>query len=123
MVATAITVTSLAYGAATSIGSGTDADGSNGNSITLPAGADAFRVLLHVVVGGTSGDGGTLTILAGDNPPAFRKGLGSLALTLGDTDNKLILIEPARHIQDDGTIQLTCSSLVAKLRVYLMPKE
>lgn len=70
----------------------------------------------------------TVTIAAGDNPPAVRQGKGALAVSIAQNACKLIgPLEPARFLQDDGTISVTFTgtggAAAASVRTYLLPKS
>src|SRR5690349_1890718 len=51
----------------------------------------------------------TVTVLPGDNPPAFLAGAGTLTQTVGTSGvhRAYLLLESARFTQDDGTILVT----------------
>lgn len=82
--------------------------------------------------GGMSGDviftfyassAATVTVQAGDNPPALRQGLGaSAALTLPAGDVLLLCVEGARYMQDNGTIRLTIGSNDTVVGAYKIPR-
>ncbi|MGI6376436.1 MAG: hypothetical protein GX601_06745 [Anaerolineales bacterium] len=69
----------------------------------------------------------TVTVLAGDNPPAVRRGLGDLTIEI-DKGAAVVIgpLETARFIRDDGTLQLAFigsgGAASAQVRVYLLPK-
>ena len=70
----------------------------------------------------------TVTVLAGDNPPAVRSGVGNLSVAIAKNSGKMIgPLEAARFMQDDGTIQLTFTgtggAAAAQVRTYLIPKN
>ena len=69
----------------------------------------------------------TFTILAGDNPPAQRAGLGNLATVCAQNVVKLVgPLETARFIQSDGKISVTVTpasgTIGATIRCYSLPK-
>ena len=70
----------------------------------------------------------TVTIAAGDNPPSVRQGKGALTVAIAQNACKLIgPLEPARFLQDDGTINVTFTgtggAADASVRTYLLPKS
>jgi len=75
-----------------------DVTGYHANQILLKFLADA------------SGD--TVTILAGDYPPAARQGLGNISIVLAASDVRYVPVESARVMQSDSTyagkIRATC---------------
>lgn len=48
----------------------------------------------------------TVTVKAGDNPPANRKIVGDLALTVADNTVHWLTLEAANYTQDDGSIRM-----------------
>ena len=93
MATTAITPVTMVMNTA-----GADLPDASGTVATTPAdgwviaagGLSGNRLLLKFLAD-ASGD--TVTIAAGDNPPAVRKGLGALAITLAASDVKHIVVE------------------------------
>lgn len=67
------------------------------------------------------GSGSTVTINAGDNPPAMTQGLGNITVTLAASDVKYICLEAARVTQSDGTITGTCTDAGMKMSVLVLP--
>lgn len=117
--ATAIPVVIASLSALTDPGSGAAANTTAGNSITLPANADGTRLLLHV----DTTTAGTMTLVAGDQPPSLHGPRGDLALTL-PTGVRIIAIDAGRFRRPDGQIRLTFSTgTVATLRAFLLPKQ
>lgn len=89
------------------VGAGTAISSASGNEFAIAAGArHADRITLYFEA---NGSGDTVTILAGDRPPAQRAGLGTVTLTLAASDVKAITLESARFVQDDGAIRATCT--------------
>jgi hypothetical protein len=69
----------------------------------------------------------TVKVLAGDNPPAVRSGLGDLTVAITQNTGKVIgPIETARFAQNDGDIHVsftgTGGAAAATVRTYLLPK-
>jgi hypothetical protein len=69
----------------------------------------------------SSGD--TVVIAAGDNPPAVRAGLGTLSVVLAASEVKYVVIEPSRHMQNDGTITAVCVDAGTMCWCYILPKS
>lgn len=63
----------------------------------------------------------TVTFDAGDNPPSARAGLGSLAIVLAQADLRGVVIEGARHLQDDGTVTGSVATNTVKITVLKFP--
>lgn len=97
-----VAVTQLASGAAVAQPAGTAISVANGSA--LPA-LPNHQAAVVVRITNTAAADKIVTFSAGVNPPAARKGLGSLAVTVaantGDVD---VLLETARFAQADGTI-------------------
>ena len=99
-------------------------------AVTLAAdvGGQSELILLEVTNNAASAVNLTVTVNAGDNPPAQRAGLGSLATVLAQNAVKLIgPLESARFIQDDGSLSVTFTpasgTLAASIRCYKIPRR
>lgn len=99
--------------------SGTALDPTNGMKYTA---SKAGRVIFHIK---NTGSAGTATVPAGDNPPAFRSGLGDDTLAIGaTTGEKIFLLEAARHMQDDGDYYLDLTANMAgTVFAYELPDD
>lgn len=75
---------------------------SAGNVAVITANGDTRNLVLSFYGSGAA----TATVLAGDNPPALRQGLGNKALTIPVSDLLIAVIEGARYMQDNGTIRI-----------------
>ncbi len=69
----------------------------------------------------------TFAIVAGENPPAQRAGLGNLDTVCAQNVTKLVgPLETARFIRKDGKIRVTTTpasgTIAASIRCYLLPK-
>lgn len=96
-------VTDLASGAAVAQPAGTAIAPANGAVIN--AANDTSRVAVRVT--NTAASAKIVTFKAGStNPPAVRKGLGDLAVSLPAGADRVIVLESARHCQPDGTINV-----------------
>lgn len=65
-------------------------------------------------VSNASGGSGTVTVLAGDAPPALARGLGNATAFTVATGSSAYLgpFESGRFIQDDGSLIFECSVVV-----------
>ncbi|KKL84937.1 hypothetical protein LCGC14_1959740 [marine sediment metagenome] len=85
---------------------GTAISDATNNVFSIKAdGRGADRLLLKFL---SDSSGDTVVIKAGDRPPALLAGVGDLSLTFAANDVRYIVVESARFMQDDGTINVTC---------------
>jgi hypothetical protein len=98
-------------------------------AVTLPAavGGLSGEVWLEVRNNAATAVNLTVSVLAGDNPPALRAGLGALDTVIAQNATKIIgPLESARFIQDDGSLSVTFTpasgTLAATIRCYKLPK-
>jgi hypothetical protein len=99
-------------------------------AVTLAAavGGQSELVLLEVTNNAASAVNLTVSVLAGDNPPAQRAGLGDLDTVLAQNAVKIIgPLESARFIQDDGKLNVkftpASGTLAASIRCYKIPRR
>lgn len=78
------------------------------------------QILLKFLADAT---GDTVVINAGDNPPAVRAGLGALSVVLAASDVRYVVIEPSRHMQNDGTITAYCADAGTMCWAMILPKS
>ena len=117
----AVTVTDLVSGAGTTNPAGTTINTTNNANI---AGIkDSSRVVVRVT--NTNGTDRVVTFQAGANPPAVRKGLGDLAVTVpATTGDKLIVLESARFVKADGSIDVDFgASMAGVISAVRIPRE
>jgi hypothetical protein len=115
----AIAITDLAVGAGTAQPAGTAINVANGGVINNVG--DTSRLVIRVT--NTAGAGKNVTIKAGVNPPAARKGLGDVVVQVPTVSERLIVVESARHLQADGSIQLDYEAAMAGVAsVVRVPK-
>lgn len=121
MARTAVPVTAISLNTGT-VSSGTAIDTSNGHVLTLP---DDGRFILEVDNTGTVATA-TLTIKAGDNPPAALAGLGDTTFVVGTSGKHrgIFLLETARYMQNDGTINIDAGSgfSAGTIAAYSLPR-
>lgn len=126
MARTTITITSLSNTAITAkpalASVVTLADG-----LRLAAGGRADNLLLELSIAASGSSGSAVSIAAGDNPPAFRAGIGALTLaTAGSTagTSYLLTFESARFADASGNIDVDFDSGVvtaATAAAYRLP--
>ena len=116
----AVTITELTSGTAATNPAGTTINTTNGAVIN--GAKDTSRLLIRIT--NTNGTDRVATIKAGDNPPAVRKGLGDLAITVPVTSgDKIVVVESARFLQDDGSIQVDfAASMAGVISAVRLPK-
>jgi hypothetical protein len=78
------------------------------DGMSLDVGSHTGNVVL--IVTNTFAGAKILTVKAGDNPPAFRAGLGDLAESFAQNAVKILTLESARFIQDDGKIHIDAAA-------------
>jgi len=124
--ATEITVNDLTANAWTDQATA-DALDTGTSDVTLYAdvAGEGDRVIVEVT--NTAAEDLDVTVLAGDDPPAFRSGMGALtAKTLSQNDVAIFgPFESARFIQNDGTVGMTFApggTIAASIRAYKLPK-
>ncbi len=100
--------------------------GTTAVTLELDPQGDSHNVLLEIT-NDSVGDNMTVVVLAGDNPPAFRSGLGDLSLTIVPGTPQLVVLESARFMQDSGKIQIKSTPAATQTqtltyRAYRLPK-
>lgn len=123
-----ITATALTAGTETAdlVGSGTSVTAAQtfavaANLLTSfppPKGGES-RIIL--VVEEQGGGAATITVDAGDYPPAMLSSKGADTITLATSDLKIYMLEPGRHMQSDGTITGTVNTQTCKIRALFIP--
>ena len=98
-------------------------DATNGHSLDL--GSNPARKVL-IQFHHTTAAQKVASILAGDNPPADAAGQGATSVTMEDGSSTAtfyaVVVESARHIQDDGTINIDlAASTTGFIRAYALP--
>ena len=117
----AVTVTALTANAINTNPAGTAISPTNGANI---AGVGNTNRLL-VRVTNTNGTNRVVTFKAGtSNPPAGRKGLGDLAITVpATTGDVLVVLESARFVKADGSIDVDFgASMAGIISAVRLPK-
>ena len=128
--ATAITLTTLTPDTAGIAQPTADVLDTGTAAVTLAAAVGGLSELVVLEVKNTAGAANNLTVsvLAGDNPPAQRAGLGSLDTVIAQNAVKIIgPFESARFIQDDGKLNVTFTpasgTIGAEIRCYKIPRR
>lgn len=120
MARVAVPVTAISLNSGT-VSSGTAVDTSNHHVLTVP---DDGRFILEVDNTGTVA-AATVTVKAGANPPAVSEGLGDTVLAVGTAGKHrgIWLLETARYLQTDGTIQIDVAGFSAgTIAAYSLPR-
>ncbi len=92
------------------------------NGATI-ASAKPERTLIRVA--NTEGSTNTLTIKAGDNPPALRAGQGDLVVTVAATSGVQYIgpLESDKYLQADGSLEIDFESgMTGSIDVLLLPR-
>lgn len=125
--ASAITVNNLA--ANSSLTDPTpDALDTGTSAVTLNAAIAGAADRCYLRVKNTDDDTAlTVAVLAGDNPPAQRAGVGALSVTVAFGATKWIgPLDPARFLQDDGSINVTFTpasgTIAAQVTCFIAPR-
>lgn len=128
--ANAITVTALTPNAAGIAAPTADVLDTGTDAVNLGAdvGGQSELCILEVTNKAASAVNLTVTVKAGDNPPAQRAGLGDLATVIAQNATKIIgPLESARFIQDDGKLSVTFTpasgTIAAEIRCYKIPRR
>jgi len=116
-----VTITQMEINAGVAEPAGTAIVPANGASIA--AGGDTRKLLIRVT--NTHSSDHTVTIRAGVNPPAFRRGIGDAAITVPATTGvRYITAESARFAQADGSIWLDFDTgMTGKVMAIRLPDE
>lgn len=89
------------------------AGGGSGNAIVATSTTDGWVISPPsgltlderlVLIFGSDGTGGTVTLKAGDRYPAQRADLGDMTITLAANDGRVVHPEMSRFLQNDGTM-------------------
>lgn len=128
--ATAITVTALTPDSAGVAQPTADVLDTGTAAVTLAAAVSGQSELVILEVKNTAGAANnlTVTVVAGDNPPAQRAGLGGLDTVIAQNATAIIgPLESARFIQDDGKLNVTftpaAGTIGANIRCYKIPRR
>jgi hypothetical protein len=116
---TAITCTTLVEnGEPASMATPVTLDSTNNHTIALYPGT-----LLRVVESGGSPGGVTITVLAGDDPPAFRSSLGDLTVTIANATSETWIgpFESARFVNETGYLLVNTNSTDGTIEAFKFP--
>lgn len=118
MARTAITVDALTESSASAPTSTTiDATNSHVIAATAKVGKTVLRI------NNTTASTKTITVLAGDNPPAHAAGQGDLTISLTQNQTKVVCLDTSRFLQDDGTVNLdVAASMTGTIEAYQLPQ-
>jgi hypothetical protein len=87
----------------------------SGNTFEVAIGDPRLFLFIIEEVGGGAA---VIVFDAGDYPPSDRQGLGTKTVTMAASDLKIIALEGARYMQNDGKITGTVS--VANVRILVL---
>jgi len=120
MAVTAVTLTELTLNTASADlpASGWTAIATGADGFSLDVSGVGSPVVLGFLDGGTAD---TITITAGDRPPAQLQGQGNLAIAMAASDVKYIVLESGRFEQNDSTIKGTVAANATKMIAFLLP--
>lgn len=90
------------------------------DGVLIRSGGNTRKMFLHVVAGTIAG---TITIVAGEHPPAFRKSLGDLTVVLTANQTQFVAIESARFAKANGDIWINSTGELVVLKPYVLPDE
>lgn len=103
----AVAITALASGTAAAQPAGTAINVTNGANVA--AVGDTSRILVRVT--NTHSSPHDVTFKAGaTNPPAARGGLGDLVVTVANASEQIVVLESARFVKADGSIDVDFSA-------------
>jgi hypothetical protein len=102
-----VAVTALVSGEAVALPETTALNGST-DTLTITGASDADKLL--IIINNTTAGSKKVTIKKGENPPAVRKGLGDLVVTLAEKTQQIVCVESARFAKADGTIEVSCEA-------------
>lgn len=128
MARTALTVTTLtpeAVSAFVLASGGTAIDATNNHVITPAADCDPRELVLFITH--TTASEKTVTVKAGDNPPAVRNGAGDLVATMAagnsTATHAFVPLTSSRFLQEDGTINVdVAASTTGRIAVLRIPR-
>ncbi len=86
--------------------------------------AEPERTLIRVT--NTEGSTNTVTVNAGDNPPALAAGAGNLVVTVAATTGVQYIgpLESGRFLQGDGTLEIDFESgMTGAIDILLLPRS
>lgn len=118
-VRTAINSTTLAENAQSgTLATATTLDSTNNHYIAYGQG-----VILRVVESGGAAYGTLITVIAGDDPPAFRKYLGNLTVTIANATAETWIgpFESARFVNETGYLLVNTNTTDGTIEAFTFP--
>ena len=88
--------------------------------VSPPSGQQFDERLMFILYADNTGD--TFTFKAGDRYPAQRVDLGDMDVVMAALDERHIIIETSRFMQNDGTILVVCTDTGSALTALMMPR-
>lgn len=125
MARTALTPVVLTANAVVADPAGTALDATNSHVFTASSALDEYLIRVTNTTASTK----TVTVLAGDNPPADSAGQGDLVLSCGAGNVTPVTkwvgpLGSARFIQNDGTLNLdVAASMTGTITVFRVPRN
>ena len=125
MARTALTPVDIASNTTTANPAGTALDATNSHVFTPTSPLHEYVIRVDNTTASTK----TVTVAAGDNPPADSAGQGSLvcSLTAGNVTTQVKWVGPlesARFIQNDGTVSIDVdASMTGTITVFQIPRN
>ena len=125
MARTALTVTTITANTATADPAGDDLDPTNGHYLTVSSPLDEYVIRVTHTTSSTK----TVTVKAGDNPPADAAGVGDLTTSFGAGNVTAVVkwigpLTSSRFIQNDGTLSIDVqASATGKIAVFRIPRN
>lgn len=126
--ATAITLNELAVDTST-VAIVADVLDTGTAAVTLPLApaGDTHNILLEFANTAQAADIMKVEVLAGDNPPAFLAGLGTLTINVAQNKTAYVVLDSARFMQSDGDIDITITPALNKtqtmtIKAFKLPK-
>lgn len=117
-----VTITALALDTASA-----DMLTESGNTVEVDATNTAVISDIHpsqrvlVILYENGGGAATATVQAGDRPVAPRAGLGNLAISVPQGDCIAVVLEAARFMQSDGTMQIAITGQHTHVTALRLP--
>jgi len=117
---TAVPITAMSSAGTSNQPTATAIDATNNHVFTPDRSFDQLMIVLLNTFAGSK----AVTIKAGVNPPAKRKDLGDLTITLAaQNDRAYQVLEGARFVQADGTVNIdVAASMTGSIWVLGIPK-
>ena len=94
---------------------------STGNTAVITVGNDGGEASLLLVIQETASSTATLSVEAGDYPPAATSAKGADSVSMAADDVIPYIVEAGRHLQNNGTIRILVTGAV-RIFAYRLPR-